>query len=251
MSGTPQVTATIVFHHEGSLAIPALASMRDLVDTALAAGLRVETTAMLAQVDDLTRHVVRTRGTWLCNVSEPATGDFGLARNAATLSARGEFLAFLDGDGLWGSDWIRLAYAAATAVASPAEAIWHPALLYYCAETDFDRHSINAIPDPLARSAFATQHVRDGASSDKNTLLFDNLWSGNTFTHRRIHLRVPYSATEPRQGFGEEDWRWNIATLWHGISHRVVPDTVHLIRVKDTVDGVLPRLPDDVWPHQE
>jgi len=49
------ITVTIIFHREGSLALPALASMEELVTTARGAGIRVEARAVLDNADDLTR----------------------------------------------------------------------------------------------------------------------------------------------------------------------------------------------------
>ena len=73
---------------------------------------------------------------------------------------------------------------------------------------------------------------------------------------RDLHLRHPYRAADRSRGFGVEDWPWHMETLWAGLPHRVVPETVHLIRVKEhgslgrqnTVEGLLPYLPPHAWP---
>jgi hypothetical protein len=72
---------------------------------------------------------------------------------------------------------------------------------------------------------------------------------------RDLHLRIPYKAIDKSCGFGVEDWSWNIETTWAGIAHCVVPDTVHLIRVKETgslgqqnaAEGFLAHLPESVF----
>ncbi len=64
------ITVTIVFHSEGAYALPALTSMEQLISKARATGLRVESQAVLDNVDALTRQVVSVRGAWLDNIDE-------------------------------------------------------------------------------------------------------------------------------------------------------------------------------------
>lgn len=251
MTGKSDISVTIIFHREGSYAVPALASMEDLVGTTRASGLTVEARAVLDRADDQTRHLVKVCGAWLDAIEEVSYGDLGLSRNAGVRAARGDFLAFLDGDDLWGSDWLRLAFQAATATTAPREAIWHPELLFYFSEGDFDRHSTGRTPHPAARS-FHMQHISSETPGfERGTLLLNNIWSANVFARRSLHERYPYPAVDRTRGFGIEDWSWHMQTLWAGVPHLTVPETVHIIRVKDggslgqqnTSEGLLPPLP--------
>jgi hypothetical protein len=256
MSGVPDITVTAIFHREGALALPALASMRDLVDTARAAGLGVEARAVLDRGDETTRHVIAARGYWLDGVEESSVGDPGLARNAGVRSAAGDFLAFLDGDDLWGRDWLRLAHASATAQDAPAAAICHPQDLFYFTEGDFDRSSGTSVPNPASQSFFMNQRASEDPGFDRDALFLNNIWTVNVFAPRSLHERFPYFSVERARGFGIEDWSWHVATQWSGIPHRIVADTVHMIRVKEfgsmgrrnAAEGLLPHLPDDVLP---
>jgi hypothetical protein len=84
----------------------------------------------------------------------------------------------------------------------------------------------------------------------------ETFWSANVFARRSLHLRHPYKAADKETGLGIEDLSWNIETVWANIPHRVVSDTVHLIRVKESgslnqknaAEGLLPYLPDHAWP---
>jgi hypothetical protein len=125
-AGEPDITVTVNFHREGEFAVPALASLSDLVNAARRAGLAVETQAILDRSNELTRHILATRGQWLDAVEDVSFGDLGLSRNAGTRLSHGRFLAFLDGDDLWGEQWLRAAFAAATNPTAPQEAVWHP-----------------------------------------------------------------------------------------------------------------------------
>lgn len=248
------ITATIVFHHERAFALPALASLNDLVSAARCIGLKVEARAMLDKADDLTRSIVLERGSWLDAVEEVTFGDLGLTRNAGALTAKGEYLAFFDGDDLWGAEWLHLAYSAAQATGE--DAIWHPECLYYFDSGDYDRHSITSDPHSAAQSFHFIHHPSNTEDFDRNCLFLNNVWSANIFAKRALHLRHPYKPVDKQKGFGVEDWSWNVETVWAGIPHYVVPETVHLIRLKETgslgqqnaAEGLLPHIPDYARP---
>lgn len=223
MNGGPDITVTVNFHREGAFALSALASLNDLVKVARAAGVMVETQAVLDRPDELTRHIIDVRGRWLDQIEEVSVGDLSLSRNAGTSLAHGRFLTFLDGDDLWGEQWLRAAFAAATAPTAPQEAIWHPEHLYVFSEPHFD-----IVPGPALR----LMQSSDTPGFNPAILIFANVWSANTLSRRDLYLRFPYRAVDSKRGIGIDDWSWNLETISAGIHHRVVPGTVHLIRRK-------------------
>jgi glycosyltransferase involved in cell wall biosynthesis len=185
-------------------------------------------------------------------VEEVSFGDLGLTRNAGAKAAQGDWLAFFDGDDLWGEDWLCLALDAATAPDAPQDAIWHPELVYFFSEGDFDRHSLTSRPHPAAQSHYMLHQAGDAPGFDRDLLLLQNVWTANVFCRQNLHLRHPYKAVDRMRGFGIEDWSWYLETLKQGISHRVVADTVQLHRIKEVgslgeqnrTEGLLKYLPD-------
>jgi hypothetical protein len=255
MTAEPDITVTVNFHREGAFALPALASLGDLVKVGRARGLAIETQAILDRPDELTRHIVDVRGRWLDAVQEVSFGDLGLSRNAGTRLAHGGFLAFLDGDDLWGEQWLRAAFEAATDPTASRDIIWHPEHLYVFSESDFDRASPTTMPKAGVESFHSLMCSSDKPGFNLALLIFDNLWSANAFASRELHVRFPYRAVDWSRGLGIEDWSWNFETLEAGIPHRIVPEAVHLIRKTGnqslgqiTARQLLPHLPASlVW----
>jgi hypothetical protein len=250
------ITVSIIFHKEAAYAVPALASMKLLVSATRSVGLTVEARALMDNADEATTQIVEQQGDWLDAIQRVTYGDLGLTRNAGTRAAAGEYLAFLDGDDLWGASWLTGAHALALGENARARSIWHPESLFYFHESDFDRHSTNRFARADARSYHFRHRSSDSPGFNANALFLNNLWSANIFAHREIYERFPYKALNKELGLGIEDWSWNIETFWAGIVHRTVPDTVHIIRVKETgslgqsnqAGGLLPHLPDEAFP---
>ena len=74
-----------------------------------------------------TLSVLAGYGARLSRVLHTDFSDLGSARNAGAEAARGELLLFLDGDDLWGFNWVRAAWS--EYLKSPQETIFHP---QYC-----------------------------------------------------------------------------------------------------------------------
>lgn len=250
MTQSYQISATIIFHSEGNLAIPSLGSFLAMVDRARSTGLSVQPQILLDRPTQATAEFVAERRSIVDRLEEVDFGDLAATRNYGVERADGEYLAFFDGDDLWCDDWLVLAHAAARDEPSPG--IWHPEFLYYFQEADYDRHSTTDIPKPDAQSFWMRHSASDGPGFDRTKILFNNLWTANVFARKELHLRFPYRHFDRQKGFGVEDWSWNIETLFAGVPHKIVPDSVHLIRQKtlgslgtrNMEEGLLPFTPE-------
>ncbi|MDR6818103.1 glycosyltransferase involved in cell wall biosynthesis [Neorhizobium sp. 2083] len=212
----PSITAVLNAHREGLLALPSLESLDRSVKNAVEAGYHVETIAILDCSDALTQAIIRNSCHENYRIIETDFGDLGLARNCAIEAATGDFVGFLDADDLWGADWLTKAAAIAQTRDDPV--IWHPEVNVYFG---------------VAQLLFFHIDMED-PSFLHSGLVLDNYWTALSFGARELYLENPYPATDLRAGIGFEDWTWNMSTISAGVIHKVVPQTGHAIRRKET-----------------
>ncbi len=209
-----QITAVLNVHREGALAHGSLQSIALARQAAAAAGISVEVLAVADNSDRATLDILA--GAEDVRVLETDFADLGLARNAGVAAAAGRYIAFLDGDDLWGPNWLVAAYRAA--VADSAAVVWHPEVnLYFGAAHE---------PFWLLHPDMAT------IKGDWVTLGVRNQWTSLSFAPRDTYLRIPYRRTDLPGGFGNEDWSWNSDVVAQGYSHKPVQGTAHLVRMR-------------------
>jgi glycosyltransferase involved in cell wall biosynthesis len=209
------ITAVLNLHDEGPLAHPSLLSILAAREACQKEGLQAEVVVCLDRPGAATREYAAALAEPDLRVVETDEGDLGLARNAAVQAARGRFVAFLDGDDLWGVNWLARAHAAAQE--SAADAVWHPeASLYFGAR-------------PPYWLLHQDMNVRGW---DWETLALRNHWTALSFAARAIYLRVPYRPRQAARQLGYEDWCWNMDVVAAGYAHRVVAGTAHMVRMR-------------------
>lgn len=225
------VALCINFHGEGVVARRSARSGFLAVQAARESGADAGLVAVLDRADETTRHHVLSCGVEWDRVIETDCGDLGEARNEAARGLDTQYLSFGDGDDLTGVDWLIEAHRTALQQVDD-NFVLHPEYVYYFAEWDFATQSPNASPSPGTASFFLRHEASTSADFDPRNLRFNNLFTSNAFVARSFLIRNPLPARCLAHGFGVEDWTWNALTVWAGVRHLVIPDTVHLVRLK-------------------
>lgn len=209
------IAAVVNLHQEGASAAPSLVSAWRAIENARAHGHSARLVLVLDRSDEVTEGLAQSwvdRGAHLVYCDE---GDLGAARNAAVHAVDAEWIAFLDADDLWSENWLTAAAdAAAQLLGGQGPDVLHPAVNVIFG----DHHSIlhhQASDDP----SFSWARFR-----------LHNAWTALSFARRRDLFELPYPRNLLAEGFGFEDWSWNMAVLDTGGRHHVVPDTCHFIR---------------------
>jgi len=209
------ITAAITAHREGLLAGPALRSFAAAVAHARAAGLSVETLAVLDRPDALTRSVFQSVAAGSLRVVLNDGGDPALARGRAVAEAQGEHVAFLDADDMWSENWLTAAHGLVRQSAKPVVA-----------------HSeINVVFGKVRAIWWHADSAAAGFDVDFQRV--GNYWDAMCLARRDVFEAYPFRRNDLKAGYGHEDWHWNNVTLAAGVAHRPVPGTVHFKRRRE------------------
>ncbi len=202
------ISVVINGHREGSLAVASIRSLEVAAREAETAGLRIERLYVLDRPDVRTQEVFEQMCPPPWRVLTVDHGDQGAARNCAAEIATGCFIAFLDGDDLWGKSWLVRAHAEATKL-NP-DVIIHPEFAYIFGD-----------------ETIIFPHVdQEDAAFDPDLLRVFNYWDALCFCRTEILRRFPYPLRDIAEGWAFEDWQWNCETLAAGLQHKTAPDTV-------------------------
>jgi len=204
-------------HAEGRLLRPTLRSVAAALTKLASTGVSCELIIVLDNATSETRaeaHHWRDgpRLALPIRVVEAVNGDAGESRNSATREARGRYLAFCDGDDIVTSNYFAASLKMLAEAGGPM--IVHPETV-----VSFGERAL-------------IWHVESGDSVDYRHLLRGNVWPSSSVSQRETYLNYPYAPLPREDGFGPEDWLWNIETAIAGIPHRTAPGTIFFYRVR-------------------
>jgi glycosyltransferase involved in cell wall biosynthesis len=215
------VTIVINLHSEGKIACATFESVIRSVDIASNSGLNCETIAIIDNGDAATINVAEKYSDKV-RIEQCSFGDLSQSRNHGISLAKGLCCTFIDGDDIWGEEWI---------------------LRSYKLIKKFDREKIIIHPQTnlffgraLKPYFWVHPDMRyDSVSYDD--ILSSNRWTALSFALSDTYRKFPYHENEIDKGYGYEDWLWHIETIYHGYLHIVADRTIHFIRRKS--DGSL------------
>ena len=214
----PAITVIVNLHAEGRLCIPSIVSAQRACARAAEEGHDCE---ILVVVDRGSAQTLASLEPFASQirVEHCDFGDPGEARNLGVEKAMGEFIAFIDGDDLVGSEW--LVIAARTVLAKPnLEVVVHPRMNYVFGESI--EPNIWKHPD------------MDEDIVDVSLLGAANLWTQLSFARAETYRKFKYVRSSHDAGLGYEDWAWNFETVRAGVIHLAPQGTIHFIRRKES-----------------
>ncbi len=218
-----EFTAIITAHDEGEMLLDSFASVTANFSKAklLFPNTKFTLTCVLDKADRVTSEIAKNlRCEFPIKVVEVSFGDLSESRNFSINSTTATWVAFLDADDIWGSNWV----AGALGVLSASESkklVVHPELNVFFGNGLFSR----------------TNHVFRHVSTLENTdvkaeLVFQNLWTALSAGARETYLSFPYQKNDLSLGVGFEDWQFNARVIEGGCEHVIAKQTVHFIREK-------------------
>lgn len=211
-------------HAEGHLLRPTLRSVERAIKEVATADTQCE---LLIVLDNATASTRAEAQRWLkrdvvqtsVRLLEVSMGDPGASRNAGAENARGKFLAFCDGDDLVSRNYFSAGLRELERAGARERVILHPEIVL-----SFGARSVVwAVP-----SFEEVDHL---------DLIRENLWPSSSIARREVYLEIPYRSFPPGEGFGPEDYFWNIETSIAKIAHRALLGTMFFYRVRD-IGGV-------------
>ena len=206
------LSVIITSHNEGLLLHKTILSLRDAL-----AFLDEKKYEVILHIDNGSKETLKyvERGTspLKLKVFHNNFGDLGLSRNYCINQAKGKYVFFIDADDLISNNFLEVALKQLKE--SKEEVLVHQEACLSFEEQGI--HSVLWIMD-------------NGEKTEKDIYpLFEkNLWISSVIGKRETFLHFPYQ--EAKNGFGNEDYIFNIETINAGIKHVVAPNTVHFYR---------------------
>jgi glycosyltransferase involved in cell wall biosynthesis len=214
------IAVVLTAHAEGRLLVPTLRSLEVAIGRAAEAGLAVQLVIVMDRIDQETRRVLDAH--LFASESSVAdvirldvdNGDLGASRNDGIAQCSARFIAIMDGDNLISSNW--LVDGVETLSSHTGPAIAHVELIVSFGD----------------RRTLWTQLASTDPSFDPSLLAVVNYWDSSAIAGREVFEAVPYPVLPPGDGYGPEDWAWNLATVHAGIDHIQIPQAAMFYRAR-------------------
>lgn len=216
------ISVIVNLHDEGILCYPTLRSVAEAISKAQANGINCELLVVVDnpsdEMKDLTKGYMEFINSMIpldFSIKELDVKDLGLSRNKGAELSNGKYITYIDGDDLWGEDWLLNCYN------------------FYESQSD------EIVLHPEVNFIFGAQHHiffhtdMDSKEFDIDFLRINNYWTALSFALKSTYINIPFEKNRIKEGFGFEDWNWNCRTIEKNIKHKLAPNTCHFIRKKE------------------
>ncbi len=207
------LTVAITTHTEGLILHKTMMSIFEALDRVEESGYGYEIVIHVDNGDNATiNYLDRYKSDKRIRIFQNSFGDTGSSRNFAANKARGDMIAFMDGDDLISPNWFLEALKLVKK--SKKDIIVHPeAILTF----GMDQPNILTI-----------QRNSRLPKEEATILASGNLWCSVSLARRSVFISTPYRRLGI--GYGHEDWIFNIDTIQKNIPHRIAGNTVLFYR---------------------
>lgn len=210
------VSVIVAMHREGILGYKTLRNIAIMVGNAKKNGISCEILIGLDNADDLTKKIVTdfqmSLNNTQCSVFESSFGDPGLNRNNLLDRCEGKYILIHDGDDLFTQNFICEAYRMAEQATEPA--VYIPQI-----QVNFDAHHY-MMPYMSTESKLIS----------KQFLFETNYFTSQFLVPRSLVRELRYESSE--NGWGYEDWWFNLELVASGVKFLLVPNTAFYYRRK-------------------
>lgn len=215
----PKVSCILTGHNEGANISFALKSIQANMFSTKKHFIEFELMVVLDSASNETVKTVEALQFQEMTIAEVNFQDPSKSRNYGVENTNGDFIAFLDGDDIFGSNWIPAAIE--TSLSTSKKTVVHPEFNYYFST------------DGKIKKPYIMKHV---SSTDSNfnrfKLASQNLWTVLSLGPRQIYEKHPFKENDRLLGIGFEDWTFNVEILHAGFHHVTARETIHFIREK-------------------
>ncbi len=223
-TSAPCISILVIAHHESILVHRTLKSVYAAVADAEQHDIACEVIVVLDRGDEPTRRCVSDFPDRRHQVLEVDVGDLALAREAGRAIAKGKYISLIDGDDLYGQEWLRRAYTYAESQTQ------QKIILHAQHQIFFDADSFSVRYQPSVGE--------DSRGFEKLCLVSANHWTSILFFSREVYASRPFTfISRDRQnphnfGYGFEDWHWIAEQVADDSQVLIVPETCNFVRRK-------------------